>query len=108
MTTKNGQFRDTGNIGNTRHRTKTKTIKQTRIKQTKINKQKNKKQKQKQSKAHHNKQRKVKRSAAWSQTSGVIQMLAKAISFVKVSLNNILRALTCPKINFLSRPFHFF
>ena len=42
MTTKNGQFRDTGNIGNTRHRTKTKTIKQTRIKQTKINKPKNK------------------------------------------------------------------
>jgi hypothetical protein len=34
--------------------------------------------------------------------------LAKGISFVKVSLNNILRALTCPKINFLSRPFHFF
>jgi hypothetical protein len=106
MTTKNGQFRDTGNIGNTRHRTKTKTIKQTRIKQTKINKPKNKKQKQ--SKAHHNKQRKLKRSAARSQTSGVIQMLAKGISFVKVSLNNILRALTCPKINFLSRPFHFF
>jgi len=106
MTTKNGQFRDTGNIGNTRHRTKIKTIKQTRIKQTKINKPKNKKQKQ--SKAHHNKQRKLKRSAARSQTSGVIQMLAKGISFVKVSLNNILRALTCPKINFLSRPFHFF
>jgi hypothetical protein len=42
MTTKNGQFRDTGNIGNTRHRTKTKTIKQTRIKQTKINKPKTK------------------------------------------------------------------
>ena len=77
-----------------------------KIKQTKINKPKNKKQKQ--SKAHHNKQRKLKRSAARSQTSGVIQMLAKGISFVKVSLNNILRALTCPKINFLSRPFHFF
>jgi hypothetical protein len=43
---------DTDNIGNTRHRTKTKTIKQTRIKQTKINKPKNKKQKQ--SKAQFN------------------------------------------------------